>query len=63
MHVCVCVSMCVCLHALGGVAQALKMDPSGQALSGRVPVEGSVRLGDEDDDDEVVEEQEEEEED
>lgn len=39
-----CVSMCVCLYALGGVAQALKMDPSGLTLSGRVPVEGKGAL-------------------
>lgn len=38
-------SMCVCLYALGGVAQALKMDPSGLALSGQVPVEGKGALG------------------
>lgn len=36
MHKCLCVSMRTCPHALGGV----KMDPSGQAFPGRVPVDG-----------------------
>lgn len=39
MHKRLCVSMCTCLHVLGGV----KMDPSGQAFSGRVPVDRESR--------------------
>lgn len=41
MHKCLCVSMRTCLHAPGGV----KMDPSGQAFPGRVPVDGEGAEG------------------